>query len=69
MKKLFTFVVCLMLLNGCSEDIGQPGDFLYCDMVAEWRKDAARGVPLHDRSGWAPFDDNINCPTPIFHRS
>jgi hypothetical protein len=28
----------------------------YCEMVAIWEADAARGVPSNDRAGWPPFD-------------
>jgi len=28
----------------------------YCEMVAIWKADAARGVPANDRAGWPPFD-------------
>lgn len=28
----------------------------YCDQVAIWQADAARGISEHDRAGWPPFD-------------
>nr|DAQ54382.1 MAG TPA: hypothetical protein [Caudoviricetes sp.] len=28
----------------------------YCEMVAVWKADAARGIPANDRAGWPPFD-------------
>ena len=28
----------------------------YCEMVALWKADAARGIPANDRAGWPPFD-------------
>lgn len=28
----------------------------YCDMVATWHAEAAKGVPANDRTGWPPYD-------------
>lgn len=33
---------------------------LYCEMVAIWQADAARGVPANERTGWPPFDGKCN---------
>lgn len=33
----------------------------YCEMVAQWDKDAARGIAPEQRTGWPPFDGRKQC--------
>lgn len=33
----------------------------YCEMVALWKADAARGVPANDRAGWPAFRKEVVC--------
>lgn len=34
---------------------------LYCEMVARWDRDAARGVPMRERSGWPDYRGRYEC--------
>lgn len=33
----------------------------YCEMVAQWDKDAALGIAPERRKGWPPFDGRKQC--------
>lgn len=33
----------------------------YCEMVAQWDKDAALGIAPEQRSGWPPYDGRDKC--------
>lgn len=35
----------------------------YCEMVALWDADAARGIAPEQRRGWPPFDGRKQCKT------
>lgn len=35
----------------------------YCEMVAQWDKDAALGVAPEQRAGWPPYDGRKQCET------
>lgn len=34
---------------------------LYCEMVAQWDKDAALGIAPEQRTGWPPYDGRKQC--------
>lgn len=33
----------------------------YCEMVAQWDKDAALGIAPEQRAGWPPYDGRKQC--------
>lgn len=33
----------------------------YCEMVAVWKADAARGIPANDRAGWPAYNGERMC--------
>jgi hypothetical protein len=35
----------------------------YCEMVAQWDKDAAQDVAPEQRRGWPPYDGRKQCKT------
>lgn len=35
----------------------------YCEMVAQWDKDAAMGISPEHRAGWPPYDGRKQCKT------
>lgn len=35
----------------------------YCEMVAQWDKDAAMGIAPEQRKGWPPYDGRKQCKT------
>ena len=49
----------IMMLKQALVERGQPQGH-YCETVAIWKADAARGVTANDRAGWPPFDVECN---------
>lgn len=35
----------------------------YCEMVAQWDKDAESGIAPEQRTGWPPYDGRKQCKT------
>mgnify|MGYP001266202527 CR=1 FL=1 len=33
----------------------------YCEMIALWEKDIARGIAPEQRAGWPPYDGRKQC--------
>lgn len=51
-----TIILIAAALTGCDYDDAKAERQFYCDQVATWHADAARGIPEKDRAGWPPFD-------------
>lgn len=58
---LVLLVTLMAWLNHDTNDEAE-GVRTYCEMVALWNQDAARGVPHADRRGWPPYRGaGVNC--------
>lgn len=49
------FVAVLGLVGHYDFQAAECEHALYCEMIAVWEADAARGVAANDRAGWPPF--------------
>jgi hypothetical protein len=55
------FVALIVLAAWLNHDVNDEGR-TYCEMVALWEADAARGVPHANRRGWPPYrGEGVNC--------
>lgn len=53
---LFFLILVLFGIAGHFDRVSEEEDrALYCEMVAIWHSDAARGIAPEDRSGWPPY--------------
>lgn len=55
----FLMLVALAL-NGII-DTQESNQRTYCEMVAQWDKDAESGIAPEQRTGWPPYDGRKQC--------
>lgn len=53
--------VALTLVGNMDEQEAESSNQLYCEMVAQWDKDAKSGIAPEQRTGWPPFDGRKQC--------
>lgn len=58
---LLLLFAALALAGTMDEQDAEHAQSTYCEMVAQWDKDAAQNVAPEQRSGWPPFDGRKQC--------
>lgn len=55
------FIALFSAVSAMDFQDAQKEEAHYCDMVALWKADAAKGIHKRARAGWPPFNKEINC--------
>lgn len=53
---MVVIVMVLGLVGRMDHDDAVQAHDTYCEMVAKWSDEEARGVPELERTGWPPYD-------------
>lgn len=57
---LLTFAVIALVGKMDAKD-DESENRKYCEMIALWEKDIARGIAPEQRAGWPPYDGRDKC--------
>lgn len=66
MRTTLALVLCLAalaLVGNMDAQDAEGSRQLYCEMVAQWDKDAESGIAPEQRVGWPPYDGRKQCET------